>query len=88
MENAKKVNSDNFMSLVLESVVNSDNKPLPEAERLAQDAKQAEAVVKDFLKVLDKHQVSPMNGYLIASALADSIYFMLMDNIETQSTDL
>ena len=85
MGNTKKVNDDNFMSLVLESVVNSDTKPLSETERLAQDAKQAEVVVKDIMKLFEKHQVSPMNGYLIASALADSIYFMLMDNIETQN---
>ena len=86
MENAKKVNDNNFMSLVLDSVVKSDTKPLSDEERLAQDAKQAEVVVKEILQLFEKHQVSPMNGYLIASALADSIYYILMDNIEVQNT--
>lgn len=39
----------------------------------------ASRVVKEILTIFDKHEVSPMQGYMIAGALSDAIYSMLVE---------
>ena len=72
----------NFMDLALDGAIKKHGKDVKSdisQSDLEKDYIVASRVVREILTIFNKHEVSPMQGYMIAGALSDAIYSMLVE---------
>lgn len=75
-ELAQKIGAINLREDLQRAIAHEASNP---AEVTDQDYKKMELVTRDILASLEKHEVNPVQAYMITGAFSDAVYAMLLE---------